>query len=209
LYADTKSSFLSVDTNNNLAAHYNNSQNFIISLLGLSFLDRDFFNNILDFKIFYVCLFIFSFYKILKIKNNLFINFTLISLLILLFISSEISSNLFDYLKIYIFEIKLFTLFRSPQNLLFLYPLFHSIIFYFVFLNYRKTIQFLLICTFLYPWILEGDLGHNKLKMSPKKVGFVDFVKKDQDYIDTLIYLNKNYSYNSIIFYPYTSSPLF
>jgi hypothetical protein len=209
IFVDNKNTFASIDFNNILGSHYNNSQNFILNLLGLGFLDRDFFNNILDFKIIYMCFFFFTYYKILKIKKSLMINFTLICLLILSIISSEITSNLYDYIKIYIFQIKIFSLFRSPQNLLFLYPLLFAIMFYLVFSKYKKTNQFLLICIFLYPWIWEGDLGHDKLKKNYKNVGFVDFVKKDKDYINTLKYINENYYYNSIIFYPYTSSPLF
>lgn len=209
LFLDVKNSFSSIDFNNSLASHYNNSQNFIINLFGLSFLDRDFFNNILDFKIIYVSLFCFTYYKILKIKKNLIINFTLTSLLILSLISSNVSSHMYDYIKIYIFEIKIFSIFRSPQNLLFLYPLLFAIMFYFVFSKYKRINQFLLVCIFLYPWIWEGDLGHDKLKKNYKNVGFIDFIKKDNDYINTLKYINKNYYYNSIIFYPYTSSPLF
>ena len=195
--------------NNSLSAHYNNSQNFILNIFGLGFLDRNFFNNVLDFKIFYLSLYLFAYYKILNLEKNLFINFTLISLLILSFMSTEISSNLLPFLKIFLFEFKIFNIFRSPQNLLFLYPLLFSIIFYFVFFKLKITNQFLLICIFLYPWIWEGDLGHDKLKNNPKKIGFIDFVKKDEDYINTLKYINKNYSLNSVIFYPYTSSPIY
>jgi hypothetical protein len=189
--------------------HYSNSQNFISNFFGLSFHNRDFFNNILDIKIIYISLFCFVYYKIFQIKKNLFINFVLTMLLILSFLSSEIYSNLYPHLKILIFELKIFLLFRSPQNLLFLYPLLFSILFCFVFINYKKRNKFFLICIFLYPWIWEGDLGHDKLKKNIKNVGFIDFIKKDKDYINTLKYINKNYSYNSIIFYPYSSSPLF
>ena len=169
-FQESQSSFSNINLSNSLSSHYNNSQNFILNIFGLSFLDRNFFNNVLDFKIFYLSLYLFAYYKFFKLEKNLFINFTLISLLILTFISSEINSNLLQYFKIFLFEFKIFNIFRSPQNLLFLYPLLFSIIFYFVFFKLKITNQFLLICIFLYPWIWEGDLGHDKLKNNSKKL---------------------------------------
>jgi hypothetical protein len=209
MLSNTEYSLITIDLNNNLAAHYSNLQNFILNFIGLSFLDRNFFNNILNFKIFYIGLIFFTYFKIYNIKKNSLIIFTLISLLILLFLSSEISSNLYSYIKIYLFQFKIFNIFRSPQNLLILFPFLLSILFYFTFLNYKIISKFILILFFLYPWIWEGDLGYDKLKNHPKNIGFVDLIKKDPDYVNTLKYLNEKYSYNSIIFYPYTSSPIY